>query len=121
MLARIQSSALARQAYRDVHVQTATSGQILLRLYEGAIRFTRRARDGIEANDPAEKGVYIGKSMAIISELSAALDHTVAPELTNNLERLYQFMLDQLSVANMTMETAPLDVVLEHLTTLHGG
>lgn len=115
----IQKGALARRAYQNVNVQTATPGQILLRLYEGAIRFTRQAQEAIEADDPAMKGQYISKTMAIIDELIAALDHSSAPELCANLERLYLFMIDQLSLANSKMDPEPLESVIEHLTSLH--
>lgn len=114
----IQKGALARRAYQNVNVQTATPGQILLRLYEGAIRFTRQAQDAIAADDPAMKGQYISKTMAIIDELIAALDHSSAPELCANLERLYLFLIDQLSLANSKMDPEPLDIVIEHLTSL---
>lgn len=115
----MQNGSLARQAYQSVNVQTASPGQILLRLYEGAIRFTKQAKEAIEAGDPAEKGKYISKTMAIIDEFIAALDHDQAPELCANLEQLYLFMIDQLSAANSTMNVEPLDLVLQHLNTLY--
>lgn len=114
----MQNGTLARQAYQNVNVQTATPGQILLRLYEGAIRFTRQAQDAIKAGDPAEKGKYISKTMAIIDEFITALDHETAPELCSNLERLYLFLIDQLTLANSKMDPEPLDVVLQHLSSL---
>ncbi len=114
----MNNGALAGQAYRNVNIKTISTGQILLRLYDGAIRFTLQAKAAIEAEDYAEKGKYISKTMAIIDEFITALDHEEAPELCRNLERLYLFMIDQLSVANSKMDTAPLDFVLEHLTTL---
>lgn len=121
MLARygVQNGSLARRAYQDVTVQTATPGQILLRLHEGAIRFTRQAQEAIRAKKPSEKGLYITKVMAIIDQLNMALDHQAAPEMCANLERLYVFLLDQLNEANVKMDPAPLDVVLQHLTMLH--
>ena len=115
----MQNGALARRAYQNVNVKTATPGQILLRLYEGAIRFTRQAKEAIEAGDPAEKGKYISKTMAIIDEFITALDHEKAPELCRNLERLYLFLIDQLTLANSNMDPAPLDIVIEHLSSLH--
>jgi flagellar protein FliS len=109
----------ARRAYQNVNAQTASPAQILLRLYEGAIRFTRQAQQAIKDKKPAEKGVLICKTMAIIDELITALDHQQAPELCHQLERLYVYMLDQLSQANIKMDPEPLDQVLHHLTVLH--
>jgi len=109
----------ARRAYQNVDAQTASPAHILLRLYEGAIRFTREAQQAIKDKKPAKKGVLICKTMAIIDELNTALDHDQAPELCSKLERLYVYMLDQLSLANLKMDPEPLDQVLHHLTVLY--
>lgn len=114
----LQTMTAARRAYENVNAQTASPTQILLRLYEGAIRFTRQAQQAIRDNKPAEKGILISKTMAILDEFIAALDHQQAPELCSQLERLYLFMIDQLAQANMKMDPEPLDLVLHHLTTL---
>ncbi len=116
-----QSRAMAQRAYRQVDAQTASPGQILLRLYDGAIRFTRQAQAAIEAGKPAEKGVYIHRTMAIIDELITALDHEAAPELCGNLERLYLYLIDQLTLANMRMDPGPCGEVIEHLTALQSA
>ncbi len=109
----------ARQAYQKVDAQTASPGQILLKLYEGAIRFTKQAKQAIEDGDPGAKGQYISKTMAILDEFITALDHDASPELCGNLERLYLYLIYQLTHANTTMDPQPCQVVIEHLTTLH--
>jgi len=114
----VASEGLARRAYQRVEAQTTSQGQILLRLYDGAIRFTHQAEQAIEAGDPAEKGKYLGKAMAIIDELITALDHDAAPELCANLEALYLYFIHQLTVANTTMDAAPCREVIAHLTSL---
>ena len=115
----VPSGNIARQAYQQVDARTASPGQILLKLYKGAIRFTRQAKRAIEEGDPGTKGRYISKTMAILDEFITALDHDSAPELCANLERLYIYLIDQLTLANSTMDPKPCDVVIEHLTTLH--
>ena len=114
----VASEGLARRAYQRVEAQTTSPGQILLRLYDGAIRFTRQAEQAIEAGDPAEKGKYLGKAMAIIDEFITALDHDAAPELCANLEALYLYFIHQLTVANTTMDAAPCREVIAHLRSL---
>ena len=66
--------------YKQNQVMLSSPGEILLALYDGAIRFARQARVAIENDDPAVKGEKIGSVMAILAELTATLDHEQAPE-----------------------------------------
>ena len=59
--------------YQQNQVNTASPEQILLMLYDGAIRFTRRAISGIEENKPELKLSGVAKAMAIIAEFSNSL------------------------------------------------
>lgn len=109
------------QRYRAVKVQTASPAQIMLMLYDGAIRFAQIAQQKIKAKDIAAKGVYINKTQAIISELMGSLDFSVSPELCERLEQLYLYIMDQLTEANVHLKVEPLDVVIELLNTLRSA
>jgi flagellar protein FliS len=93
-------------------------GDVLLMLYDGAIRFVGLAKDQIASGNTDAKELSLAKAYAIISEFINALDHESAPELCDNLERIYEFMLAQLAEANGTMDSAPLDIVLGYLTDM---
>ncbi len=107
-----------QQAYRKIQVETANPGRILLTLYDAVIRFVRLARNQIEAGDTAGKGVSLNRAYAIIAEFINALDFERAPELCQNLEQIYTYMLDQLSHANLNMDPQPLEHVLRFLVDL---
>lgn len=109
------------QRYRAVKIQTASPAQVMLMLYDGAIRFTQIAKMKIEERDLAGKGTYIGKVQAIVSELMSSLDFSIAPELCTQLQQLYMYMMEQLTEANIRLKTQPLDVVISLLTTLREG
>jgi len=104
--------------YQENKVMLSSPGEVLLALYDGAIRFARQARIAIEINDPAVKGQKIGSVMAILAELTATLDHDRAPELCTNLEALYSYMVDRLQQAGVDMDVEPLDEVIRHLQRL---
>ena len=91
---------------------------VLLLLYDGAIRFVRLAREQIEAGNTSAKEVSLSKAYAIISEFINSLDREQAPELCENLTRIYEFMLTKLTEANTNMDTEPLDLVLRYLTDM---
>lgn len=109
------------QQYRAVQIQTASPAQIMIMLYDGAIRFSRIAQQKIDDGDLGGKGTYIGKVQAIISELMSSLDFTIAPELCAQLQQLYLFMMEQLTAANVQVSKEPLEVVVRLLGTLREG
>lgn len=104
--------------YKQNQVMLSSPGEILLALYDGAIRFTRQAKVAIENRDPSVKGEKIGGVMAILAELTATLDHEQAPELCRQLEMLYDYLLERLQSASLNMTTEPLDEVITHLEKL---
>ena len=107
-----------QQQYRQIQMETANPGRILIALYDAAIRFVRLAISQIQEGNIPAKGVTLGKAYAIIAEFIHALDHSKAPELCQNLEAVYNFMLEQMSEANTKMEEAPLHPVLDYLIDL---
>jgi flagellar secretion chaperone FliS len=96
-------------------------GQILLMLYDGAIRFLQEAKTAQRSNRIDIRTARVHRSQAIISELRATLQHETAPELCQQLDALYCFMIDQLRVANETSSIAPIDVVINILDDLRSA
>jgi flagellar protein FliS len=62
--------------------------------------------------------VAIGKALAFLGALEAALDHEAAPDLAANLVRLYRFVFAKLSEANMKGDATPLAAAEKVITTL---
>lgn len=105
--------------YQKTQVTTASQEKILLMLYEGAIRFVKHAKKSLEENNIPEKGKYISKTTAIISELMATLDFKVGGQLAADLENLYVFMIDKLIEGNINNDAEALVVVEDLLKTLY--
>ncbi len=105
--------------YQKTQVTTASREKILLMLYEGAIRFTKQALAAMKAGKVADKGKYISKATAIISELMATLDFKVGGQLAVDLENLYVFMIDRLIQGNIENNPEYLENVENLLMTLY--
>lgn len=105
--------------YQKTAVTTASREKILLMLYEGAIRFVKQARSAMDENKIAEKGKFISKATAILSELMATLDFKVGGELATDLESLYVFMIDKLIEGNIENNPQCLNQVEDLLNTLY--
>ena len=56
----------AAQAYFQTKVGTTDQGQLLLMLYDGALKFLQQARTKMIANDYAGKGILISKVIDIM-------------------------------------------------------
>jgi flagellar protein FliS len=104
--------------YQQNHVSTASPEKILLMLYDGAIRFTRRAIAGIEENKPELRRSGISKALAIISEFSNSLNHEIGGEIAEDLDGLYGFMIRELTNANLSEDINKLKAVEKLLIDL---
>lgn len=104
--------------YQQNHVGTASPEQILLMLYDGAIRFTRRAISGIEDNRPEMKLSGVAKAMAIIAEFSNSLNHDIGGQIAEDLDALYNFMMRELTSANLNNDIEKLRNVEKLLVDL---
>jgi flagellar protein FliS len=98
----------AANVYRRVYVESATPARVLDELLAGLHDDLVDARTRIAARDVGGKGKRLGRALAILGELRAALDPQHAPDLVANLTRLYDWMIDQITVANVKMDGRPL-------------
>jgi len=85
--------------YQKNQIYTATPEQLLLMLYDGAIRFTRQAMMAEKQGNLAEKLGRISKTLAIIVEFSNTLDREIGGQIADDLDALYQFMIRELNAA----------------------
>lgn len=111
----------AYQKYKTTAVTSASREKILLMLYEGAIKFVKRAIKASEEKNIAERGINIGRACDIVMELNNTLDHKIGGEISKNLEQLYNFITDQLTSANISGDTKYLHDALKVLETLNEG
>ncbi len=109
------------QKYKKTSVESASKEKLLLLLYEGAIRYVKKAIMAIESKNIAERGMNVGYAYDVIMELNNTLNHEVGGELAKSLEQLYMFMTDQLIKANIAADKEKLQGVLRVLETLYDG
>jgi flagellar protein FliS len=108
----------AYDQYQENQILSASPEKILLMLYDGAIRFTRQAIYGLEEENLTLFHQGIKKSMAIITEFSNSLDHTIGGEIAESLDALYDFMIRELTKANLHKDIEKLRTVEELLVDL---
>lgn len=102
--------------YRDATISTVSPTEIVVKLYDGAIKFLHQAMAfGAQGNIP-DRSRTLGRAHAIICELQATLDHEKAPEIAGQLSSLYDFILHRISEATMkndaTLVAPAIDVLM---------
>lgn len=104
------------QKYQQASVQTASPGQLIIMLYDGAIRFIRQSIEGIENRKYEQANNNLIKAQAIIHELVASLNFDYP--ISKDLVRIYEYMLHQLIQSNVKKDTKPALEVMKHLEDL---
>lgn len=97
--------------YRKTQIDTASPEDLVLMLYDGALRFLGHALDAFGRDDHEQVNNNLVRVQAIIGELLATLDHDRGGEIAKNLARLYLFFLDRLADANVRKDPAPAQAV----------
>src|SRR6266404_865638 len=110
------------QSYRQVATQTASPGQLVLMLYDGAIRFLDQARAGFDKDDPLEFNQTIHnnilKAQPIINASNVSLDTAKGGELPTKLRLLYNYMDRRLHDSNVKKEPEGILDVIRRVTVL---
>lgn len=80
------------QAYHHNAVATAAPEQLVVMLFDGALRFSRRAVTAFEAGQLPQATQAIGRVTSIVNELNATLDTEAGGEIARNLRSIYGFV-----------------------------
>ena len=99
----------AANHYRQTQVLTATGVQLIVLLYDSAIQAVELASDGIARRHQSDKARFLGRAVGIVSELSSVLDFERGGEVAKSLYRLYDYMLSELTQANLHNDARHLD------------
>jgi len=115
----------AYQAYKNAATTTASPGQLVLMLYDGALRFLEQAKKGFEYEDPLKFNETINnnilKAQAIINELNLCLDIKNGGELAQHMRRIYLYCDDRLLYANIHKDINLLNDVIKRLEILRNA
>jgi flagellar secretion chaperone FliS len=107
--------------YQQVEVSTSNRLQLVVMLYDGAIRFLGEARTAILNRNIRAKAVALDRALAIIGELQSTLQLEEGGDVAASLESLYNYMNESLLLASANMDAKPVDHVIRLLKTLNSA
>ena len=108
-------------SYRQAELQTRTPLELVVMLYDGAIRFSGQAREAMLVRDIQRRRVNINRAMDIVSELQNTLDMDAGGKLSRDLDALYSYVRDRMLEASIRQDVRPLDEAIRILGTLREG
>lgn len=111
----------ANQIYVQTKFTTVGQGELLLLLYDGALKFLAQAKEKMLAKDYTAKGQLISKALDVINELDSSLNREAGGDLAKNLHQLYFLCSTRLLQANLRMDPALIDSVAEILSGLRSA
>lgn len=97
-----------RNPYQTNAIEHADPVKLVGLMYEGALRFIRRAQKAIADSDPEGAHNNIMRAYAIVAELMATLDFKRGGEIAAKLEQCYDYVLHLLKEANIKKDPAAL-------------
>ncbi|MDR2160423.1 MAG: flagellar export chaperone FliS [Treponema sp.] len=118
----------ALSTYRETRIKTASQGQLIIMLYDEAIKSLDRGLELLDRHnrkkDPSniEKiGKSVMKAQEIITELMVSLDFEQGGEIAKNLFSLYTWFNQELLEANIRLDMRRITVVRDMLNDLRGA
>ena len=104
--------------YRQQSIMTASPGQLVVMLYDGALRFLGQAAVAMRAEEPLLCDQKLRRAEAIIDELHLTLDKERGGEIASRLEGIYVFCKRRLLEARSERDADMVDKVAELLGEL---
>jgi flagellar protein FliS len=116
----------ASSTYKETKIKTAGQGQLIIMLYDEAVKQLTRATELMDLNDNQKKepgrieqiGKSVMKTEEIITELMVSLDFEQGGEISKNLFALYSWFNRELLEANIAQDTNRINTVKDMLADL---
>ncbi|HDK7155697.1 TPA: flagellar export chaperone FliS [Clostridium botulinum] len=105
-------TANAYNTYKNNSVNFASKDQLLLMLVDGAVKFSKIARQAMMDKDISKVHQNLVKTQDIFYELMATLDVNQAGQWGQQLMSIYEFIVRRLGEANIKKDVTIIDEVI---------
>ena len=105
-------------AYRQTQVQSRTPLELVVMLYDGALKSMTAACDAIDRGDIPARRDALSRTLAIISELQSTLNLEAGGPIAASLDELYGYANRRLLDAAMNNDPTPILEIRRILETL---
>lgn len=109
------------QAYFQTHVQSRSPVEVVVMLYDGAVRYLQQASRAMAAGDLVAKRDALSHGMTIVTELQGMLNLEEGGEIARRLDGLYTYVHGCCLEANAQRKPEKLDEAVRLLGTLRSA
>lgn len=110
-----------QQHYLKTQIETASQPQLLLMIFDAAVKKLHIAKRAIEKKEIEKAHTELTKVQRIFTELMIALDFEKGGDLAVNLLRIYDFVYHHLVKANIKQDAKMVEEVLPIVEDLREG
>jgi flagellar protein FliS len=100
------------EAYNQNSIVTEDPYKLVLKLYEGLLKFLSFTKDAMEKGEIENKFIYVNKSIAIFDELRNVLDYD-GGEVAHYLDGLYLYQIETLFSAGLNDNINSVEQVMQ--------
>ena len=104
--------------YFETSVTTSSPEQLVVLLYEAAIRHLKQAITNIEDKDLNGKRQSVDRAMAIVQHLQSTLDMERGGQISLELDRLYTYVVFRILDGSAKLTVGPLEEAVKLLSSL---
>ena len=101
----------AFNVYKNNSVNFASKDQLLLMLVDGAVKFSKMAREGLENKDINKSHENLVKTQDIFTELMVSIDQN-AGDWAKDMYKVYDFIKVSLFKINMKNDLKAMDEIM---------
>ncbi|WP_213412762.1 flagellar export chaperone FliS [Xylanibacillus composti] len=109
------------QAYKKNKYETASPHKLISLLYTACLQNGNRAKQALVEGKKEEAHTAILKMQDIVYELIACLNEEQGGELSQNLKRIYLYVIDRLVEANLQKTVEPIEEVIELIESIRSA
>ncbi len=103
---------LAAQTYQDVQMVVRDRRRVLIMAFEGMIKFLHQAKEAMKTKEIETAHERLVRTKQILFHLLNGLDMENGGEIALNLKRLYLFLIEKLTEANLKKAPEIIDEIL---------
>lgn len=112
------SSQRGLSTYQQTQVQSRTPLELVVMMYDGALKFLQQTRDAIERGDIRARHDASTRALTIVSELQSTLNLERGGDIARQLDELYVYVNGRILQASADNAVAPVDDAARVLQTL---
>ncbi|MGK5093958.1 flagellar export chaperone FliS [Deltaproteobacteria bacterium TL4] len=109
------------QTYYQTNVQTSDQLKLIIMMYDGLLRFMKKAIVKINGGEIEAAHHYITRSKNILQELISTLRIEKGGEIAQNLRELYLYSYKKLIEANLKKDPMLIQEVVQIISNLKEG